>query len=161
VRVRQGGGRDLDAIAAVHREAVLTGYASIVPADAPKPSPAQLRRDWENSLDDGAVALVAEEASEIIGTVLTRADPDFPGGQLRWLTVVPSLWGRGVGGKLHDAALLHLAQAGFVEAGLWVLEENDRARGMYERRGWQLVHQAVHTWPGLDVGEVRYRRSIR
>jgi GNAT superfamily N-acetyltransferase len=158
--VRQGGIRDLDAMAAVHRQAVLTGYASIFPTEAPKPSMAQLRRDWEDCLDNGAVAMVAEETSEIIGTVLTRADPDFPGGQLRWLTVVPSLWGRGVGGRLHDAALLRLAQAGFIEAGLWVLEENDRARGMYERRGWQLVNETVYTWPGLDVREVRYRRSL-
>jgi ribosomal protein S18 acetylase RimI-like enzyme len=66
---------------------------------------------------------------------MARADPGFPGGQLVGLHVLPSDWGTGIGSDLHDAALAVLSEAGYHDAGLWVIAGNTRARRMYERRG--------------------------
>jgi GNAT superfamily N-acetyltransferase len=91
--------------------------------------------------------------------VMARADPEFPGeGQILGLHVVPSSWGQGIGSALHNDALTVLRTRGHVAAGLWVIEANERARGMYERRGWVL--RPGMTKPAHGPAEVRYRRSL-
>ena len=91
-----------------------------------------------------------------------RADPDEPDvGQIHRLYVAPETWGLGIGTRLHDEALTLLADRGFTTAGLWVLERNDRARRMYERRGWHRAVGATKEWPELGVFEVRYEKHLR
>jgi ribosomal protein S18 acetylase RimI-like enzyme len=58
------------------------------------------------------------------------------------LHVRPDLWGRGIGGRLHDALLAP-------EPGPAVLstqKDNDRALGLYRRRGWHVIV------PEIDFG---------
>ena len=43
----------------------------------------------------------------------------------------------GVGRMLMAEARRRLAEDGFSEAILWVLQGNDRARSFYEREGWE------------------------
>ena len=74
------------------------------------------------------------------------------------LHVLPSQWGRGVGSALHDAALSLLGEAGYDMAWLWVLAANDRARRMYERRGWTAHTDTLHDY--LGVPELRYSRQL-
>lgn len=75
-----------------------------------------------------------------------------PQGADRWLQpghfefvelhVRPDLWGRGIGGRLHDALLAP-------EPGPAVLStqrDNDRALGLYRRRGWSTIV------PDIDFG---------
>jgi ribosomal protein S18 acetylase RimI-like enzyme len=52
------------------------------------------------------------------------------------LQVAPELEGRGIGGRLHDALL---ARARGPTAVLSTEVSNERARGFYARRGWQLL----------------------
>jgi len=66
--------------------------------------------------------------------------------------------GKRVGSALHDAALAVLAEEGYRTAGLWVIAANERARRMYERRGWVLCPGAGQQSYG--VTEVRYRRDL-
>jgi ribosomal protein S18 acetylase RimI-like enzyme len=53
-----------------------------------------------------------------------------------------------------------LRDAGATSARLWVLEHNTRARGMYERRGWEAdgATRRVSTVGG--VIELRYRLAL-
>ncbi len=75
-----------------------------------------------------------------------------PGGEARWLApghfelvelhVRPDLWGRGIGGRLHDALLAF-------EPGPAVLStqrDNERALALYRHRGWELIV------PEIDFG---------
>ena len=58
------------------------------------------------------------------------------------LHVRSDLWGRGIGGRLHDALLAS-------EPGPSVLstqQDNERALGLYERRGWRVIV------PEIDFG---------
>jgi ribosomal protein S18 acetylase RimI-like enzyme len=57
-------------------------------------------------------------------------------GELYALYVDPDEWGAGHGRALDEAARAHLRGALFTGAVLWVLEDNERARGFYERCGW-------------------------
>jgi RimJ/RimL family protein N-acetyltransferase len=60
-----------------------------------------------------------------------------------------------------DGAVAGLAQFGYVEATLWVLDANARARRFYERAGWA-PDGAVMTDDsrGFRIREVRYRRTL-
>ena len=90
--------------------------------------------------DRSAIVLVAHDTGVIAGSVAVRPDVTVPSGWLlSRLYVLPGCWGHGLGGRLHDAAVIAAGEAGAVGLHLWVLEANGRARGMYERRGWVLV----------------------
>jgi GNAT superfamily N-acetyltransferase len=52
------------------------------------------------------------------------------------LYVRPEAWGTGIAGELHDRAVAALRASGVARARLWVLEDNERARRFYGRRGW-------------------------
>jgi GNAT superfamily N-acetyltransferase len=149
---------DAGVIAALHQATVAVAYREYFPG-SPPPTVAELAAIWAERLaDPTAVALVACRGARPVGSVMARADPDFPGGQLVGLHVLPPEWGNGTGSALHDAALAVLSQAGYHDAGLWVIAANSRARRMYERRGWACC-------PGVEqqaygVSEVRYRREV-
>jgi ribosomal protein S18 acetylase RimI-like enzyme len=52
------------------------------------------------------------------------------------LFVVPDCWSRGIGTRLMDEAEALAARHGFVQIGLDVAIDNDRAMTLYERRGY-------------------------
>ena len=49
---------------------------------------------------------------------------------------VPAAWGRGIGCRLHAAAMARLRALGFERASLWMLAGNQRALRFYRREGW-------------------------
>ena len=145
-------------IAALHRATVAVAYREYFP-DSPPPTIAELQAIWAERLSDPtAVVLAACRGDRPVGSVMARTDPDFPGGQLVGLHVLPPEWGKGIGSGLHDAALAVLSEAGYSDAGLWVIAENSRARRMYERPGWARCPGVEQ--PAYGVTEVRYRREL-
>ncbi len=145
-------------IAAVHQAAVSVAYRPFFPA-SPPPTAAELGREWIAALaDPTAVALLATLDGRPAGSVLIRAERQFCGGELHALHVVPEQWGRGIGSALHDGAVDLLAGSGYHTAWLWVLAANDRARRMYEHRGW--TPRADTTQDYLGVQELRYSRPL-
>ena len=91
----------------------------------------------------------------------TDAHPERVG-QLRALYLIADLWGRGHGRALLAAATNALAQAGFAEATLWVLEANLRDRRFYEAAGWSCDGATQRDESrGFPLDEVRYRRGLR
>jgi GNAT superfamily N-acetyltransferase len=152
--------RDARLLAEIHAETVGFAYTGFFAADLEPPCADDLTRLWAERLaDPTAGALVASDGKRPVGSVLTRLDPDFAGeGQLVGLHVLPAEWGVGVGSALHNAALIALAHDGYQIAGLWVIAANERARRMYETRGWRLVPRVNLEY--LGVSEVRYRREL-
>ena len=150
--------RDVAVIAALHEATVTIAYRPYFPA-SPPPTVAQLQAEWTERLaDPTAVALVASRDARPVGSVMARADPEFPEGQIVGLHVLPPEWGRRIGSLLHDAALAVLLEAQHRTAGLWVIGANQRARRMYESRGWVLrpgIEKEIH-----GIVEVRYRRQL-
>ena len=64
----------------------------------------------------------------------------------------------GIGSALHDGAIDLLAVGGCDTAWLWVLAANDRARRMYEHRGWTSCANTIRDY--LGVQELRYSRPL-
>lgn len=150
---------DAAVIAALHRATITVAYRGYFPG-SPPPTIAELEALWAARLaDPTAVALVARHDGRPVGSVMACADPEFAEGEIVGLHVLPAVWGMRIGSALHDAALGVLSERGYLTAGLWVIAANDRARRMYERRGW-IVRQGVERDP-YGVTEVRYRKDLR
>ncbi|MFJ9811927.1 GNAT family N-acetyltransferase [Streptomyces sp. NPDC101158] len=81
--------------------------------------------------------------------------------ELSALYAVPEVWGRGVGRALLAATVDGMREAGFRKAGLWVFEENPRARAFYERAGWRPDGTAVtEEAGGRLLTELRYGTTL-
>ncbi|MDR2997078.1 MAG: GNAT family N-acetyltransferase [Microbacterium sp.] len=84
---------------------------------------------------DGASLHVAERWPDGVGFAVLV--PDGRTLELRYLGVDPDAWGTGVGGSILEHVADRAHGAGFDELTLWVLEDNARAIGVYERSGWR------------------------
>jgi len=71
--------------------------------------------------------------------VAPRLGEDHPAFRIVELAVVKEYQGKGIGGKLHDRLLAtQTCSRALVSTGV----TNQRARAIYERRGWQYLHAA-------------------
>ncbi|MGY6502700.1 MAG: N-acetyltransferase family protein [Acidimicrobiales bacterium] len=155
--VRRARVTDIDTLAAVHLRSALTAYASIFPPDAPPPTVEQLAARWREAHHDRSSEVFAAVIDgQVRGGVIASTESAPGVGSLRHLYVEPAWWGSGAGRSLHDAVVDWCVAAGVPTLDLWVLEQNHRARRMYERWGWALDVDAAFTNPGSAVTEVRY-----
>jgi ribosomal protein S18 acetylase RimI-like enzyme len=87
-----------------------------------------------------------------------EADAD---GELFAIYVDPDHWGSGLGRELIAAGEERLRDLGLEDSVLWVLEDNPRARRLYERAGWRTDGgRRLVTFLGVEVSEVRYRKQM-
>jgi putative acetyltransferase len=127
--VRDARADEAAALAAIQAEASLAGLAHIFPPELYPYPHDEVRERWRAVVaDDAYRVLVADDGGRAVGVAAVRP------GWLDGLYVLPSHWGTGVAGALHDRAL---AAHGAGTCSLWVLEDNTRARRFYERRGWR------------------------
>lgn len=133
IRIRGARSDEADTLFRVQRSAALAGFAHVFdPAEHPFPDGAE-RAKWTGYLTaPETTVLVADDAGVPVGVAAVEGD------ELVRLFVIPERWGSGIGGKLHDAVVELMREQDKAECRLWVLEENDRARAFYERRGWIL-----------------------
>lgn len=130
------------------------------------------RRLWQRVLNDpwpNEAQWVAELGGRVVGIVHAGPshDPDATTavGEVHAIHVEPGLHGRGIGGALLDGVVADLQAAGFGQATLWVILDNNVARRFYEGNGWRPDGETKRTFMG-DFGglpivtEVRYRRPL-
>lgn len=69
------------------------------------------------------------------------------------LFVIPGYWSRGIGTRLMDQAEALAARHGFIQIGLDVAIDNDRAISLYERRGYKDLGFGERTvsWGYIDL----------
>jgi ribosomal protein S18 acetylase RimI-like enzyme len=169
VHLRPARPGDAGGIARVHIASWQRAYRHVFPAQYLAALSVQQREErWLLALTQGTHAIVvAEDDDAIVGFVAAGAsrDEDVPEGrvgELLTIYVTPRSWGTGIGRRLHDAAIQSLADGGYAEATLWVLDSNQRARGFYERRGWSPDGAVKHgERGGSAITELRYRRDVK
>jgi GNAT superfamily N-acetyltransferase len=150
----------------VNLRAALLAYAHIFPPTAPKPTGERLTEIYRRRFTPPSRGLVLEADGAVVGCVAASVAEDGKGGngggqgEVVGLYVDPSWWGQGLGVRLLDAVLEDLRGGGATSARLWVLEHNTRARGMYERRGWQADGATRSVSTVGEVFELRYRRAL-
>ena len=122
------------------------GWREVPAADGSPPAVAVPPYVFEDFGRHGDGGVVAECEGEAAGACWYRLVPaagrghGFVGEGVPELTlaVLPIHRAQGLGGRLLDGALEHARAAGFEAIGLSV-EIDNPARGMYERRGFELV----------------------
>lgn len=161
VEVRPGRQEDWLAMHRVHVDAGAAAWPHILDAAtlASLSSPGR----WQPCV--GADVLVGCVESEVVGFVSIRASADDDAapstGELDGFYTHPSVWGKGVGRALMDAAVLRLRDREFTEATLWTEHRNLRALRFYERAGWAPDGAVRHYAHGVNpITELRYRRSV-
>jgi ribosomal protein S18 acetylase RimI-like enzyme len=115
------------------------------------PSPARVDRVQEKLLDEAACLLVGCDGPVIAmalaepyreqrgaGTIRPRT------GHISMVFVDPERWGRRIGGQLLDALHQEMRARGWTISSLWTRLNNDRARRLYEGRGYQQTGEATH-----------------
>jgi ribosomal protein S18 acetylase RimI-like enzyme len=176
MRVRRAEVGDAAAIARVHVGSWQVAYRGLIPQDyLDRLDPEERREMWERGLAAPrwplAGTLVAEGRLGIDGIdgVVGFAhigpsrddDADPTVGEVSAIYALAAVWGTGVGRALMDASLAGLAEAGYAEATLWVLDTNARARRFYEAAGWRPDGTVkVDATRGFPLAETRYRRSM-
>lgn len=145
-------------VSRIYEESWRFAYQGVIPQAYLDGIPAGL---WARALD-GRDSLVLTEHGALVGTasVCPSRWPDWPGfGEVVSLYLLPEYMGRGYGGPLLEAAVETLAERGFRDMLLWVLEENRRARRFYEKHGFRpsgdYMEQEIG---GKLLREVLYRR---
>jgi ribosomal protein S18 acetylase RimI-like enzyme len=155
---------DAEAIARVHVESWRTTYPGMLPdsllAEMEVPD---YERRWARTLQDPyrrSVVLVAEEADRVVGFASCGRERDGDRryeGELYAIYLLRDVQGRGHGRALVEAAASALAMRGVTSMVVWVLRDNARARGFYERMGGEYLRERpLDMAIGVVVPEVSY-----
>ena len=140
-----------------------SAYRHVFPAAELDALPVDAER-WRSRLHvppPGWSTVVCEVEGRVVGFASTGPSRDEDEiGELYAIYVDPDQWSTGAGRALMAAAEQRLA-ADYDAALLWVLEDNPRARGFYERVGWAPdgVRKAEERF-GVRAAEVRYRKDF-
>jgi RimJ/RimL family protein N-acetyltransferase len=146
---------DLGALRDLEREANLAALGHVFPPERyPFPDDDVLAR-WALVLDEpGVVVRVAEDDGGLVAVAA------YDESTLRHLAVRPDHWGDGLATTAIETALHAMDLRGSTIASLWCLEENHRARRLYEYLGWRETSDRREApWPPHPV-EMRYTRLI-
>lgn len=170
-RIRSAAPNEAAAIAAVHNTSWRAAYQGLVPQEYLDGLDLGRRRAvWKSILRNAEwpyegtlVAEVNEEIVGFLGFCHGRDNDEDPSlvGEVASLYLLPSVWGRGIGQDLLEASVNALANAGFRQCTLWVLDGNHRARRFYETNGFRPDGTTKRDESrGFPLTEVRYRRAL-
>lgn len=173
MQIRQAETADAGGIAHVFVRSGRAAFSGRIPqGDLDAMDPQWEHARWEAWLAGArwpeSGALVAENEDGVVGFVtLDRApgsahrdgERDGSVAEIGKLYSVPEVWGTGTGKQLMTNALRALADAGYEQATLWVLQSNDRARRFYEAFGWgpDGVASDDEDREGYTLTRLRYR----
>lgn len=169
--VRAATPDDAPGIAHVHVTSWQRAYRGVLPAVHLDTLSVPLRTEfWATFLADVPARSrlhVAEgpdgDVIGFVGTCPSRdadCDPETTG-EVAAVYVLDEHWGDGTGTALLVAGVEGLRADGFTEATLWVLADNPRAHGFYEREGWARDGaERREVFADHRVAEVRYWRTL-
>jgi ribosomal protein S18 acetylase RimI-like enzyme len=164
--VRRAVLADAAGIAVAHLASWRVAYRGLLPQEFLDGLSLDERTDrWLSNIGEARcdVHVATDGTGAVVGFVSSgpsRDDDAGPDeGELYAVYLDPEVWGRGVGRLLLEVVLAGMTS--YSLATLWVHEANGRARGFYERMGWQPDGATKHEeFGGVDVAEVRYRRPL-
>jgi GNAT superfamily N-acetyltransferase len=145
----------------------LGDYAAFAPPGWTAPSLEEIDEEWYESLaDEDVYCVVAESKGQVVGqitllpaTEALRPNDDPALGHIRNFFVSRDLWGAGLAGNLHRAALDAARERGFSELRLFVPAGQARARRFYERVGWLPIDNRLDD-PISEFTLIEYRYRL-
>ncbi len=152
---------DAPEIARVHVASWRTTYGGLLADDfLASLDDAGYEERWKRALAEGSMRIyVAEDAAEVVGFASggrERAGESGFGGELYAIYVLQPAQRRGFGRELVRAVVGGLEELGLSDMIVWVLRDNEAARGFYERLGGTLVRSQPITIGATTLEEVSY-----
>lgn len=142
------------AVSEIYEASWKCAYRDILPREYLERIPAG---QWVSGLDiSGRTHLVMLDGGRYVGAACCCASRflEFEGwGEVVSLYLLPEYMGKGRGRALLEAAVSALQAQGYEKTFLWVLEENRRARRLYERAGFR--------YGGISRDDVIGGRAVR
>ena len=145
LNIRDASDLDLNEITRIHLDAWREGYQNIFATEVlAKLNFEDRKRRWREVFNAGtSKTLVAEISEGVVGFINfgpereeKSSSPIHTVGEIMAVYVTPKLWKHGVGTQLTMEALSRMKSTSTTKVVLWVLAENDRAIGFYERLGF-------------------------
>lgn len=157
---------DRNALSRVYEKSWKHAYSGIIPQDYLDSIP---QGQWAASADEPSMStLVMFEDGEMIGTssFCPSRFEDMEGwGEIVSIYFLPGFMGKGCGKMLFGEVLRELERMGFRDIFLWVLEENTKARGFYERQGFvpngKYLDDCIGGKPLREIMYVRTQNAVR
>ena len=170
ILVRDATAGDVEGIARVHVQGWRESYKDLLRPEALAGLSVEERmRMWQEAFakpDPRARTLVAEAGGEIVGFARGGPVRAENAGLLGSETEIFAIYlldrvkRQGIGRRLMQGILDHLARHGFRTAGLWVLKDNLSARRFYETLGGMPGLEQEFDLRGQNVVEVAYRFDL-
>jgi ribosomal protein S18 acetylase RimI-like enzyme len=134
-------------------------------ADGYPPSKARIDRVRGKLADTDASLLVGCDGELVVAMALSEPYRECHGagavrphaGHVSMVFVDPERWGRGVGSRLLDALHREMRARDWRTSSLWTRSYNERARRLYEGRGYSLTDDVKYL---RDQEIVRYELQI-
>jgi GNAT superfamily N-acetyltransferase len=163
-RPRPAVGSDAAEIASIHVHSWRETYPGMLPDRYLAAMDVHEYEDrWLRTIQDPyrrSAVFVAEENGHVVGFASGGRERDGDArydGELYAIYLPLAAQGRGHGRALLEAVATALAIRSMTSMVAWVLRENVRARGFYERLGGAILRERpLDLEPGLDVPEVAY-----
>ena len=113
------------------------------------------RRAFADSLQGRRILLVAEVLGKVVGQIFLQVDSALAGGDgraayLYALRVRPEHRNQGIGTELVREAEVVLRQRGFSRVLISVAKDNQAARRLYERLGYEAFGEDAGNWSYFD-----------
>lgn len=144
--IRTATEHDAEAIALVHICSWQKMYQEFIPETILKDlSLAERTQQWQELIRQDVRVLVIETDEKVVGFAsicpFRGVDIDKSMGEISAIYLHPDYWRMGLGSQLCKAALAELKNMGYKTVALWVLEDNQQARGFYEAFGFELTEE--------------------
>lgn len=142
MEIRPAVPADGPGIATVHIRSWQAAYRGLIPQanlDALDDTHDRRAAWWSDAATDPdhALFVAVDEGVVAFASATASRDDDLPDhGELQTIYALPSVWGTGIGHRLHGAVVEALRARGFVAAFAWVLEGNERMLAFCGRQGW-------------------------
>jgi len=106
----------------------------------------------------GLFSFVAVEGKEVRGCVLGKIDADGGIGDIGWLFVVKDMRGRGIAGRLIEAASKRASDSGCHKIIAFTMKALPEANKMYRRYGFDMEGDFPRHWMKIDF--VQYGKQL-
>lgn len=159
VRIREAEPKDAGALEEVYRASWRHAYTGIIPHD--RLDAVLTRRGtawWRKALKSGDRVLLVEVLGAVVGYASFGASRHGGAeeGEIYELYLTPVYQGIGLGELLFEACRGRLDARGLRGLIVWVLSENDAARGFYWRRGGMPAYQRFDRTTGHKLEKIAY-----
>ena len=153
--VEQVGAEDAPALAELHYLSHTTSFAAFAsPEWVASRRLDDYRRQWSDFFArqaPGSRAWAVRIEGRLAGMVKVAPEPEPGLAQLTSMHVHPDFQGRGIGRALLETAVEFMKGAGYQRAILGVIQANDKARGLYESGGWQVLERREKGIEGVPI----------